>query len=48
MGGMINSAGFEFCPAISQDGKYFFFTRGADIYWISAKIIEELRPKRRM
>jgi hypothetical protein len=37
-------------PFISFDGKYLFFTTGdprvgSDIYWVSAKIIEDLRPK---
>jgi len=33
------------CPYVSPDGKYFFYTRNGDIYWVSAKIIEELKPK---
>ena len=37
------------CPYVSPDGKYIFFlkmgVRYDDIYWASAKIIEELRPK---
>lgn len=36
------------CPYVSPDGKYIFFLkmgmRYDDIYWASAKIIEELRP----
>lgn len=37
-------------PNVSHDGKYLFFTSGdpragSDIYWVSAKIIDELRPK---
>ena len=32
-------------PAISPDGKYIFFESNGDIYWVSAKIIEELKPK---
>jgi len=37
-------------PFMSYDGKYLFFTSGdpklgSDIYWVSAKIIDELRPK---
>jgi len=31
-------------PKFSPDGKYFFFSRGGDIYWVDAKIIEELKP----
>ncbi|TFG75811.1 MAG: hypothetical protein E4H23_10310 [Chrysiogenales bacterium] len=30
---------------ISSDGKYLFYTQNGDIYWVSAKIIEALRPK---
>jgi hypothetical protein len=71
MGTKINSNGSEFCPTVSPDGKYLFFTSNrrlyesyseipltferklkilngpgigsADIYWIDAKIIEELK-----
>ena len=36
-------------PFVSRDGKFLFFTAGeqgkSDIYWVSAKIIDELRPK---
>ncbi len=31
-------------PEITADGKYFFFSRGGDIYWMDARIIEELKP----
>ena len=74
MGERINSKGWEFCPTVSADGKYFFFasTRrlhkpyseislsyerkleilnspgngSSDIYWVDAKIIEDLKPKK--
>lgn len=49
MGHRVNSSSDEICPSVSLDGKYMFFTtrrRGkADIYWISSKIIEELKPE---
>jgi Tol biopolymer transport system component len=49
MGKRVNSFSDEICPSVSLDGKYLFFTtrrRGkADIYWISSKIIEKLKPK---
>ena len=32
-------------PKITPDGKYFFFSRGGDIYWVDAKIIEDLKPQ---
>lgn len=44
----VNSAFDEICPSVTLDGKYLFFTsrrRGkTDIYWVSTKIIEELKP----
>lgn len=30
-------------PKISPDGKYLFFKRSGDIYWVDAKIIDELK-----
>jgi hypothetical protein len=50
MGEKLNSSAYEMCPSVSNDGKYIFFGRGlrgqkTDIYWVSAKIIEDLRPK---
>ena len=32
--------------SISLDGKYLFFQRNNDVYWVDASFIEELRPKR--
>jgi Tol biopolymer transport system component len=74
LGESINSPGPEFCPMLSPDGKYLFFTSNrfaqggvpeaplgradffkahnlpgnglGDIYWVDARVIEELRPKR--
>lgn len=45
MGTTINTKGHELCPFVSKDGKYFFYTSNQDIYWVSAKVIEELRPE---
>ncbi|MFC1565034.1 TolB family protein [candidate division KSB1 bacterium] len=49
MGTVVNSNSLEYCPVISPDEKYFFFTsrrRGNDdIYWVDAKIIDKLKPK---
>jgi hypothetical protein len=51
MGEPINSEDEENCPTLSPDGKYFLFNRRdvttgkSDIYWVDAKIIEELKPK---
>jgi Tol biopolymer transport system component len=36
-------------PLVTPDGKFLFFTAGergkSDIYWVDAKILDELRPK---
>jgi hypothetical protein len=31
--------------SLSPDGRYLFFTNDRDIYWVDAKIIEELKPR---
>ncbi len=41
----INMTNTENIPYVSPDGKYFFFHRNNDIYWVSARIIEEMRPE---
>jgi len=35
----------EILPTLSPDRQYLFFCNRGDIYWVSAKVIEELRPK---
>jgi len=43
------SLGSEFNGSLSTfspDGKYLFFMKNRDIYWVSAKIIEDLKPKK--
>ncbi len=45
MGSSINTASSEFCPNLSPDGAYLFFTSGRrgndDIYWVDARVIRE-------
>jgi len=47
MGSPINSAANEYCPMITPDGRYLFFTSSrtgsGDIYWVEAAIVDELR-----
>lgn len=43
MGNVINTEQPEANATFSPDGKYLFFSRGDDIYWVSAKIIGELK-----
>jgi hypothetical protein len=52
--GEVNTPAFERFPALSRDGRYLFFIRSysqrfvgdqAYFYWVSPKIIEELKPE---
>ena len=47
MGAAVNSNERDFCPMVTPDGKYFFFSSKrlgeGDIFWIDAKVIELLR-----
>ena len=43
MGKAINGERTEYCPVVSHDGKYLFFTTKGDIKWVDARIIESLR-----
>ncbi|MCD4747318.1 MAG: hypothetical protein K8R58_13550 [Bacteroidales bacterium] len=49
MGHEINTPEIDFLPMVSPDGEYFFFcsTRNniSGKYWVSADIIEKLKPK---
>jgi len=44
----LNSETSDWCATCSPDGRNLFFTRngpdGGDIYWVSTKIIKELKP----
>jgi len=44
LGGLINTKGWDSCPWVTQDGKYFFFSSNGDIYWVNAKILEKYKP----
>ena len=45
MGKAINTANYEFCPFVTKDGKYFFYSGNRDIYWVDAAVIEMLRDE---
>ncbi len=47
MGAGVNSKAHENCAMLTPDGKYLFFTRAGDIYWVDARIIEEFRPAKK-
>ena len=46
MGEPISSANHEICPFVTRDGKYFFYTRNQDIYWVSADLIHNFNLNR--
>lgn len=39
----VNISSNMMCPSISPDGKYLFFTSGGNIYWISSKVVFDLK-----
>jgi hypothetical protein len=43
MGNRINTGGYEFCPFVTSDGKYLFFSRDGEIYWVKGEVIDSLR-----
>lgn len=45
LGSEINSSKHEGNSFLTADGKYLFFSRGFDIYWVSAKFIEKLKQR---
>ena len=45
LGDKVNTPGNESIPHLTPDGKYLFYTVNRDIYWVDAKIIEELKPR---
>lgn len=45
LGPNINTEHNENCPILTPDGKFLFFTRHGDIFWVDAKILDEFKPK---
>lgn len=43
MGKAINTDKYEFCPFVTSDGKYLFFSRDGEIYWVSTEVIKPLK-----
>jgi Tol biopolymer transport system component len=39
----LNTPVTEMCPCVSPDGRFLFFCRDGDIYWVDASIIQEYR-----
>lgn len=45
LGDKVNTGSEENGAYVTPDGKYLFFNRNGDVYWLDAKIIDILRPK---
>lgn len=53
LGDSVNTKETEFCPVVTPDGKYLFFSRrigpnreqvkGGDVYWVDVKVLDALR-----
>lgn len=43
MGAVINTQGYEFCPFVTADKNYLFFSRDGEIYWVDARVINRLK-----
>ena len=40
IGEPVNTSGYEFCPFVTNDNKYLFFSRDGEVYWVSTKAIK--------
>ena len=47
MGSAINTEHYEYCPFVSKDGKYLFYTSNQDIYWVSTEILNDFRDTKK-
>ena len=45
MGGIVNSKEYDAIPYLTHDGRYLFFARSGDIYWVESKMIEGLKSE---
>ena len=43
LGAEVNGPGVEFCASVSPDGKYIFYTKNRDIFWVSTSILETFK-----
>ncbi len=47
MGDAINTENYEYCPFVTKDGKYLFYTSNQDIFWVSTAVINKLKKNSR-
>lgn len=43
LGAAVNTDQFDYCPVVSPDGSYFFYSSAGQVYWMDTGFIEELR-----
>ncbi|MEL6302808.1 MAG: polysaccharide deacetylase family protein [Pseudomonadota bacterium] len=43
LGERINTEGIEFCPFVTRDGRFLFYTSNQEIFWVDAAIIDLAR-----
>lgn len=50
LGDAINTELTDYCPMVTPDGRFFFFSRrtaqGGDVYWMQARALDQFRPGR--
>lgn len=48
LGPEINTSETDYCPKVTPDGKFLFYTSrstgGGDIYWVDARVLDRYRP----
>ncbi|HZY80090.1 MAG TPA: hypothetical protein VFE50_11240 [Cyclobacteriaceae bacterium] len=44
MGDKINNASYDYCPYVTPDGKFFFYSSDNDVKWVDAKVITASHP----
>jgi Tol biopolymer transport system component len=48
LGKTINTSETDYCPKVTPDGKYLFYTSrstgGGDIYWVDIRVLDQHRP----
>lgn len=43
VGNEINGERSEYCPFVTADGRYFFYTKENDIFWVNTSFIDKLK-----
>ncbi|MEO0345748.1 MAG: polysaccharide deacetylase family protein [Pseudomonadota bacterium] len=46
LGNGVNTSGQEFCPFVTRDGRFLFYTSNQDLYWVDAAVIDLAREQR--